>query len=358
MPLLRFIPVVGLLLAGCAPSPQPANGDHARGFDLEVAGQVRLPETLGYLTDFDVAADGSVAIIDGYGLTATVIDPGGAVLSLGREGSGPGELRRPRDVEISDAFVVVYDRENGTVVWDREGRLHSTEGPVGHVQLELWGDSLLMWRPRFAGLGGVGTARYAIRALRLPTVETVWEGPVAVRGGADSIGPCYGCDMIYAPTSRTLYHVQQGSGRFLSHRLGSEVATQLPATGREQPLWMHSEFSQMAASGWNQTRAAEITGRYRTPADVAPPSEGSRAPLNYEGEASALDGQGRLHTLVRTKPYENSVVDVWEKGERVATLRLPFRARLLSARGDLLYAVVDDELGVPSLFTLGLPPDL
>jgi len=295
---------------------------------------VPLPDTIGEVTDSDVAPDGSVAILDGIGLGAWVITPNNGMRKFGRSGAGPGEFRRPRDIEISDDLLVVYDQANGTAVWERSGDLRSTEPTHGLVQLELFGDSLFMWRPLYAGLGGRGSrAYYALRSLSPGLAEGRWRA-ASLRTDSDSVGFCYGCDVLYEPETRTLDQVNHGDARILRHVLGSDSAELFPDPGRVRPPWMQTEWAARVASALNH-RAY----------DIPPAPEGVPAPLNYEGESAGLDDNGRRYLLVRAAPRANSVVDVWQEGVRIATLSMPFRARRLTVQGNDLYAIRHDELG-------------
>lgn len=356
-----FVCALAFVVAGCGSSDEPTarlDDDQIRRLELSISGEIPLPSELGNLTDFDIAPDGTVAVLDGYAPTVWVISPGGQMVNFGREGGGPGELKQPKDVEISDNAVVVYDQANGTVVWSRAGDVRRTEPASGVVTLELWGDSLLTWRSIFTGPGTAADARYALRALDEIGQGAAWIGPVSVRAEPDTIGPCHGCDIVFSSERRVVHHVRYGDGRILVHPLGTESAELWPATGRSNPEWMLQEWSEFAAAAWNQTSSARTTGRSMSPRDVPPPSEGSQAPLTYDGESAGMDRLGRVYVLARMEPGANSVIDVWQDRERTAELAVPFRARLMTVQRGTLYAVEYDDLGVPRLLTLPIPSEL
>ncbi len=326
-------------------------------FALDISREIPLPSALGHLSDFDVAPDGSVALLDAYGPTAWAISPEGRERGFGREGSGPGELMRPQDIEINDTHVVVYDPANGVVIWTRDGEFVATEPQTGSLMIEMWSDSLFLWRTSSARGRDAGSAHYSVQPIGSVQDGIKWLGPLAVRTEIDSLTPCFGCDLVFSPKTHTVYHIDHGSARIFAHSLFSETAASFPETGRLQPFWMQEEWADYVADGWNGSNAASVTGRHMAPQDI-PPAGDAPAPLNYEGQSEALDDLERLFVLVRTDPGANSAVDVWSDGSRIATLMLPLRARMLTVHGNSLFVVRYDDLGIPHLVVLELPADL
>lgn len=60
-----------------------------------------------------VDADGNIYVLDPSGTRVQVFDPAGDFrFTIGREGQGPGELARPRDVAVTGDALIVYDSNN------------------------------------------------------------------------------------------------------------------------------------------------------------------------------------------------------------------------------------------------------
>lgn len=106
--------VITLFLAACGTAedlPQPPQTRHI----VDVPEVVISTESaiVGIVNDVLVLEDGTVYLSDGQAHAVHVVEPGGAVRSIGREGSGPGELLRPNRMQRLGDTLAVVDDGNG-----------------------------------------------------------------------------------------------------------------------------------------------------------------------------------------------------------------------------------------------------
>src|SRR5690606_31562704 len=93
---------------------------------LTIGGELEGPEALGSLRDdyVEATASGEIVLLDAQNYQVNVYDTTGTrLLTMGREGAGPGELRNPYYLRLDSADVInVFDwSKGGFVRWDRNG---------------------------------------------------------------------------------------------------------------------------------------------------------------------------------------------------------------------------------------------
>lgn len=122
--LLRFLvaPLAGILICACTDRPPvPPTGDVPQLtltalplIGTQVGGG---PEEFGEIADIEIGADGSVFVLDGLKAVVQVFDRDGTHLrTIGRRGSGPGELEGPTGLTWGpDGRLWVVDGSRYTV---------------------------------------------------------------------------------------------------------------------------------------------------------------------------------------------------------------------------------------------------
>ena len=109
---------VAVLLASLTWLPVP--GASAQTFAIEKTGDIPLDlgdEFAGQIVDLFKDADGHYYLTDWQQNTIWMVDGEGVLIRrIGREGSGPGELRLPVGAAVSEDNVIVLDKENNRVM--------------------------------------------------------------------------------------------------------------------------------------------------------------------------------------------------------------------------------------------------
>lgn len=121
-------------LTGCG-AGEPADDDAPTEHVLTRFDTLIAPATgrIGVVSDLWLAGDGRLWVADRVDHRVVALDADGReLLSLGGEGEGPGELRRPEALAVSDSGVVVLDFGNR-----RLQHLAFDGRPVGQTPLAL-----------------------------------------------------------------------------------------------------------------------------------------------------------------------------------------------------------------------------
>ena len=153
---MRF--AVILLVIGLIPTwTTPVS---AQSYTIEKVREIPIDlgdEIVGQIADLTRDAEGNFYLPDWQQHTIWVTDPQGKLLRrIGREGSGPGELSRPRSISVLEGRIFVLDRDNarisvftkdgGSVTTFRIDNLRPSGLAVGHdgriVVSSLLGESL------------------------------------------------------------------------------------------------------------------------------------------------------------------------------------------------------------------------
>ena len=124
--LLLGLFLLGLLLAGCGdPGEAPRLGDWTLETDaLTLNRDLQVSETdtyfLGAVQDLAVTSEGRMIVLDSEFRHLKVLRPDGTLLdTLGRQGRGPGEFRRPTTLDIArgDSIYVFDTLQNRLTVF-------------------------------------------------------------------------------------------------------------------------------------------------------------------------------------------------------------------------------------------------
>ena len=109
----------------------PSNNAPVWGREVRLTRELRIGEVegapeymFGRITSMAVATDGSIFVLDRQAVTVRQYDDRGRfVRSYGREGGGPGELRRPEAIALAkNGHLLVRDPANARIaVFDRSG---------------------------------------------------------------------------------------------------------------------------------------------------------------------------------------------------------------------------------------------
>lgn len=110
-----------VVVIACGPSDQgPTEFVLNSGVETVIDGS---DSVLGSATRLSVGPMGRLYIVDQRLSQIVAVDSGGHSAVLGREGEGPGELKRPVAVRVTGDTVRVLDAGNGRVqLWDISGR--------------------------------------------------------------------------------------------------------------------------------------------------------------------------------------------------------------------------------------------
>ena len=108
--------ILALLLTFCISVVAPVS---AQDFSIEKVREIPLDfgdEIVGLIADIARDSEGNYYLPDWQLHTIWVADPQGKLIRrIGREGSGPGELSRPRSVSVSEDRIVVLDVGNNRI---------------------------------------------------------------------------------------------------------------------------------------------------------------------------------------------------------------------------------------------------
>lgn len=115
--LLSSLILLGLVLAGCGDSSDaPSLDDWTLKTDgLTLTRDLQVSETENYffgsIQNLAVTTQGQMIVLDGEATHLKILEPDGTLLdTLGRQGGGPGEFRRPRMVDVARGdSVYVFD---------------------------------------------------------------------------------------------------------------------------------------------------------------------------------------------------------------------------------------------------------
>ena len=110
--------LISVLFASLISSPVP--GAFAQDFAIEKSGDIPLDlgdEITGHILDLYKNTDGRFYLTDWQQHAIWMVDGEGVLIKrIGREGSGPGELREPVGATVSEEDVVVLDKGNNRVM--------------------------------------------------------------------------------------------------------------------------------------------------------------------------------------------------------------------------------------------------
>lgn len=150
--------------------------------ELKRARLASAADTGGVFLEFPAAMarwKDSLVIVDMLGSQVVVLPrtlEGGR--AFGREGAGPGELRRPQSVAVHDEGLVVFDRANARVTWyDASGELRGARAMM-----------IASLNPEFVALDDMGLLLPAASADHY-TVVDLPEGAVEAGDAGMAAGP-------------------------------------------------------------------------------------------------------------------------------------------------------------------------
>ncbi|MEJ2678839.1 MAG: hypothetical protein P8174_07170 [Gemmatimonadota bacterium] len=112
VPALAGLGFAVLDLAGCGRGAQPVAvlADTLRGPETVVSAASGL---IGGLADMQLGSDGTLYMLDMDNARVIARRPDGGTVTIGRDGSGPGEFQRPVSLAVSDDTVWVHDIGTG-----------------------------------------------------------------------------------------------------------------------------------------------------------------------------------------------------------------------------------------------------
>lgn len=326
-------------------------------------------EIFGQIVGLDVAADGTIYVLDFQGREVRAFGPDGAYrTTLARGGEGPGELRRPSGIAAApDGTVWVRDDGAGALIG-----LAPTGGETARHPLPNEGGGAGPWDGRFDDRGAIWqTWGYTERAAAgLPA-----EGVSAVRRShwARSFAPTTGAtdSLPLGDEQPRFLVIPQGRG-YISARVPYDPAL-LVAYGPDGTIWTASSDAYRVtrrdpAGGADlvirgsaegpplTTEERDRLARLLERAGVPPEVPERHPPLL----ALSVDDEGRLWVQRRVPSEAGARFDVFGvAGELLGSVVLPAGSAPSPSpvvRGGRIYWVTLDELGVAYVVGAPLPP--
>ena len=375
MPTLRPAYLSSLLLSlslvgGCTDS-KPGQSDavvprwHGSS-DLTIGSLEGEHDQLGAISGITTDRTGRIFIADADNNTVAVFDSGGRYLfNIGREGSGPGELKGPcclavdqsGSLWVHDAFNSRYNR----YAVDPDGARLLESRRTTSTGAALWS------RLTFDREGRL------IDAVNRPFPD---RGKQVVRFHFDSTGASSQVDTIQAPPNDSLGVFQFAVGKdaigFINQPYGPRfLVAHAPGGGWARALssrylvsWVVPGDSVKVTNIRRDLIGPALSARERQEADSTFRAQmqemgldGSKVPFGVPGsktpvQALMFDEQGRLWVQLNVGDGENNRADVWDPtGRRVANAEWPAAVDLRVGYIDdrTAYGVQQDSTGVPQV---------
>lgn len=332
-------------------------GDVGRwGGTLEAVEELRIGaltgkkhETFGLITDLGVADDGAMWIVDSQVPVIYRYDSRGRYLkSVGREGGGPGEYRRPMGVEtLPDGRVALWDDGNSRInVYDSAGTVQRSHrvradapshGEVLHVDtaghfyvrthLQSAGG------PSGQGLLKIGPTGSVADTIRLPDRETS-----SVMG--------FRRETLFAWSPRRVLVVGHNDGYSFTIRQADGASVTVIRETDPVPL-KPGEYEWWEARAEQRERQVEAHGGE---AEVPPIPETKPAFENLRADAdgrvwvqrhvAAKSFEGTTDGEERTVWWERPTFDIYAPDATfLGTVRLPYRTQWLASRGRTVWGL-------------------
>lgn len=369
--------VVVRTLEGSAWGDEPALVEELRIGALDGPPEI----TFGGIASLAVDPAGRIHVVDAQAKTVRVFAPNGAYLrSIGREGQGPGELRRPHGIAfLPDGRLLVRDFDNARInVYTEAGEfLDSWPIPGGFspshpLQIDTAGHTYTLvivdrlesmdWRLGLLHFDASGTI---VDTLRVPDWEYDPPYLTAIRR-AD--GRQVGFSRYTVPFTGTETWAFSPLGYFVG---GVSTRYAIDLYSRDQPVLriertvrpvavLPEERADRERVVTAAQRRAEPGWRWNGPPipELKPPFRSVR--VDDDGRIWVdLYQRGRLRNdaaeipdveedgSARSRWTQPLVYDIYEPdGRFLGTVRLPDRFDLHVARGDLVWGVIRDEYEV------------
>jgi hypothetical protein len=333
--------------------------------DLTIGSLDGTHDQFGAISGIATDRAGRIFIADGDNNAIAVFDSTGRYLfNIGREGSGPGELRGPCCLLIDEAGRL-WVRD----MFNRRYNLYS---------LSESGAALVGTRKMSPGAGGLWSPVTFDRGGQLVDVVVVptEKGMQLHRYHVDSLGSASAVDTIVAPPNDSMgihqFSVGNGIG-FINQPYGPRfVVAQAPGGDWARGLSSRYLVSWVRAGDSVRTIRRDMIGpalsaRERQEADSLFRKEAQDAgqgvnsiPFGVPGSkppvrALYFDRQGRLWVQLSVADGENNRADVWDStGRRVGNAEWPAGVELRQGLIDdkVAYGIQQDSVGVPQVVRL------
>jgi hypothetical protein len=315
------------------------------------------PDEFGKVTGVVAGKDGTIYVADGLAHEIRAFSPEGEVIRrMGREGAGPGEFRSILSLGMLGDTIVVLDPGNGRLgllspagAWSGQRLYNRVSGPDVRI-FQTGSDEFSI--PALRGGSGTELEVVYIRHVSAGTVETI-----PVRSDIDAPSFYVFC----RATESFVYFVPEWAPSLL----------RVPAPGGQiAESWSGYYRIAFLDAGGDTIRVVERDLPRLIPTDeewdhqvaqfdsilsqLSAPSCDPRRPLRPEEKALIrailFDDQGRLWVERRTE--DGFALDAFDHfGALRGSVDIPTRAEGVPVfiRGDRVYIVVQDELGVDTV---------
>ncbi|NIM51095.1 MAG: hypothetical protein GTO22_17900 [Gemmatimonadales bacterium] len=361
----RWAGTIDTLPSGIAIVSNPSQGIWQPGNEWRIVEEVRIgategtgPETFGDIQLLRIDPAGRFYVFESQAQELRVFDPSGAHLrTIGREGSGPGEFRMAIGMDWApDGTLWVLDpRNNRFSIIDTSGTFLGSKPSIGGIMSIPWpggfddGGWLYHYAPRPSD-NEIGRELVLVRydtmlvphdTIEMPQYAGEREFFLLQNENAYMRTPVpFSPDLEWRLTrTGEIWSALTGEYRLIQCDAGGDTSRIIVREFDPIPVADADIDSAIAGMEWF-TRMGGKIDRSKFP--------GVKPAL----ETFFVDDGGRVWVLPVTAPEDKDrVLDVFDAaGRYLGRVRLPFRLETYSPpiiRGNMMYAVILDELDVP-----------